>query len=124
MPPVLDGLPEWMPTMGTLLQERAAAWGIHEDLARDLGPALQALAEGGAEDEALLAERPEASYATVLRQLQGTVRWVKVGLEMYTACGPDCVREIADAGFKATACSKQASASSLRPNTCSMTPRL
>lgn len=35
-----------------------------------------------------------------LRQLQGTVSWVKVGLEMYTACGPDCVREIADLGFK------------------------
>ncbi|MES2696398.1 MAG: orotidine-5'-phosphate decarboxylase [Verrucomicrobiota bacterium] len=35
-----------------------------------------------------------------LRQLQGTVRWVKIGLEMYTACGPDAVREIADLGFK------------------------
>jgi orotidine-5'-phosphate decarboxylase len=35
-----------------------------------------------------------------LRQLQGTVRWVKVGLEMFTACGPDCVREIAGLGFK------------------------
>jgi len=35
-----------------------------------------------------------------LRQLQGSVRWVKVGLEMYTACGPDCVREVADLGFK------------------------
>ena len=34
-----------------------------------------------------------------LRQLQGTVRWVKIGLEMYTACGPDAVREIADLGF-------------------------
>ncbi|PTX92552.1 orotidine-5'-phosphate decarboxylase [Opitutus sp. ER46] len=34
-----------------------------------------------------------------LRQLQGTVRWAKVGLEMYTACGPDCVREIADLGY-------------------------
>ncbi|PAW65723.1 MAG: orotidine-5'-phosphate decarboxylase [Opitutia bacterium Tous-C1TDCM] len=34
-----------------------------------------------------------------LRQLQGTVRWVKVGLEMYTACGPDAVREIAGLGF-------------------------
>lgn len=34
-----------------------------------------------------------------LRQLQGTVRWVKVGLEMFTACGPDAVREIADLGF-------------------------
>src|SRR5215207_2645484 len=34
-----------------------------------------------------------------LRQLQGTVRWVKVGLEMFTACGPNCVREIAGLGF-------------------------
>jgi orotidine-5'-phosphate decarboxylase len=35
-----------------------------------------------------------------LRQLQGTVRWVKVGLEMFSACGPDAVREVADLGFK------------------------
>jgi len=35
-----------------------------------------------------------------LRQLQGTVRWVKIGLEMFTACGPDCVREVAGLGFK------------------------
>ena len=34
-----------------------------------------------------------------LRQLQGTVRWAKVGLEMFTACGPDSVRAIADLGF-------------------------
>lgn len=34
-----------------------------------------------------------------LRQLQGTVRWVKIGLEMFSACGPDAVREIADLGF-------------------------
>jgi orotidine-5'-phosphate decarboxylase len=38
--------------------------------------------------------------APALRQLQGTVRWVKIGLEMFTACGPDCVREIAGLGFK------------------------
>jgi orotidine-5'-phosphate decarboxylase len=37
--------------------------------------------------------------APILRPLQGTVRWVKVGLEMYTACGPDAVREIAGLGF-------------------------
>jgi orotidine-5'-phosphate decarboxylase len=37
--------------------------------------------------------------APTLRQLQGTVHWVKVGLEMFTACGPDCVREIAGLGF-------------------------
>jgi orotidine-5'-phosphate decarboxylase len=37
--------------------------------------------------------------APALRQLQGTVRWVKIGLEMFTACGPDCVREIAGLGF-------------------------
>ncbi len=35
----------------------------------------------------------------VLRQLQGIVRWAKVGLEMYTACGPDSVREIAGLGY-------------------------
>ncbi len=35
----------------------------------------------------------------VLKRLSGTVRWVKVGLEMFTACGPDCVRQVADAGF-------------------------
>jgi len=38
--------------------------------------------------------------APALRQLQGTVRWVKIGLEMFTACGPDCVREIAGLGFQ------------------------
>ena len=35
----------------------------------------------------------------VLRKLQGTVRWVKIGLELFTANGPDCVREIAGLGF-------------------------
>ena len=35
-----------------------------------------------------------------LRQLRGTVRTVKVGLEMFTACGPDSVREIAGLGFE------------------------
>lgn len=37
--------------------------------------------------------------APILGKLRGTVRWAKVGLEMYTACGPSCVREIADLGF-------------------------
>ncbi|MEO6004434.1 MAG: orotidine-5'-phosphate decarboxylase [Opitutus sp.] len=37
--------------------------------------------------------------APTLRRLAGTVRWAKVGLEMFTACGPDCVREVADMGF-------------------------
>jgi orotidine-5'-phosphate decarboxylase len=37
--------------------------------------------------------------APALKRLAGTVTWVKVGLEMFTACGPDCVREIADLGF-------------------------
>jgi len=37
--------------------------------------------------------------APTLRQLQGTVRWVKVGLEMFTSGGPDTVREIAAMGF-------------------------
>lgn len=36
----------------------------------------------------------------LLRALSGEIRWVKIGLQMFTACGPDCVREIADQGFK------------------------
>lgn len=40
-----------------------------------------------------------AAVTPTLRQLQGTVRWAKIGLEMFTACGPDCVREVADLGF-------------------------
>jgi orotidine-5'-phosphate decarboxylase len=37
--------------------------------------------------------------APVLTRLSGRVRWVKIGLEMFTACGPDCVREVAGMGF-------------------------
>ena len=36
----------------------------------------------------------------LLKQLAGEVSWVKIGLQMFTACGPDCVRRIADQGFK------------------------
>jgi len=39
------------------------------------------------------------AVAPVLTRLAGTVRWVKIGLEMFTACGPDCVREVAGLGF-------------------------
>lgn len=35
----------------------------------------------------------------LLRQLDGELKWVKVGLQMFTAHGPDWVREIADRGF-------------------------
>jgi len=35
----------------------------------------------------------------VLSRLSGHVRWAKIGLEMFCACGPDCVREVADMGF-------------------------
>lgn len=37
--------------------------------------------------------------APTLKRLAGTARWAKVGLEMFTACGPDCVREVADHGY-------------------------
>jgi len=47
---------------------------------------------------ALDAPSPRA-VAPILRRLSGTVRWAKIGLEMFTACGPDCVRETADLGF-------------------------
>jgi orotidine-5'-phosphate decarboxylase len=48
---------------------------------------------------ALDAQSPR-EVTPALKQLQGTLRWVKIGLEMFTANGPDCVREIAGLGFK------------------------
>ncbi len=52
-------------------------------------------------DLILALDAPSPRQVTpILRQLQGTVRWVKIGLEMFTACGPDCVRETAGLGFK------------------------
>jgi orotidine-5'-phosphate decarboxylase len=47
----------------------------------------------------VLDARSPAAVMPTLRQLQGTVKWAKIGLEMFTACGPDCVREVADLGF-------------------------
>jgi orotidine-5'-phosphate decarboxylase len=40
-----------------------------------------------------------AEAAPVLRQLSGRLRWVKIGLQMFTAYGPDFVREVAGQGF-------------------------
>lgn len=37
--------------------------------------------------------------APILRQLSGHLRWVKIGLQMFTAYGPTYVREVADLGF-------------------------
>jgi len=37
--------------------------------------------------------------APILRQLSGRLRWVKIGLQMFTANGPDYVRRVADQGF-------------------------
>ncbi len=37
--------------------------------------------------------------APLLSRLRGPVRWVKIGLELFTAGGPDCVRQAADLGF-------------------------
>ena len=36
----------------------------------------------------------------LLKQLQGTVPWMKVGLQMFTAFGTDWVKEVADSGYK------------------------
>src|SRR5580700_9682614 len=38
--------------------------------------------------------------APLLRSLRGSLRWVKIGLQMFTSCGPDCVREVAGHGFQ------------------------
>ena len=37
--------------------------------------------------------------APILRSLRGQLRWVKIGLQMFTAYGPDYVREVAGLGF-------------------------
>jgi orotidine-5'-phosphate decarboxylase len=37
--------------------------------------------------------------APILRQLRGHLRWVKIGLQMFTAHGPNYVREVAGMGF-------------------------
>jgi orotidine-5'-phosphate decarboxylase len=37
--------------------------------------------------------------APTLRQLRGQLRWVKIGLQLFTAYGPDYVREVAGMGF-------------------------
>jgi len=37
--------------------------------------------------------------APILNQLRGQLRWVKIGLQMFTAYGPDYVREVAGLGF-------------------------
>jgi len=37
--------------------------------------------------------------APILKQLRGSLRWLKIGLQMFTAYGPDYVRAIADEGF-------------------------
>lgn len=40
-----------------------------------------------------------AAALPLLRQLRGSLRWVKIGLQMFTAEGPDWVRSVADEGF-------------------------
>ncbi|HZZ56683.1 MAG TPA: orotidine-5'-phosphate decarboxylase [Opitutaceae bacterium] len=43
---------------------------------------------------------PDRAAATrILDEVSGTVQWVKVGLQMFTAYGPDWVREVAGRGF-------------------------
>lgn len=37
--------------------------------------------------------------APILRQLRGQLKWVKIGLQMFTAYGPNYVREVAGMGF-------------------------
>lgn len=52
-------------------------------------------------DLILALDVPTREQATpLLQQLRGSVRWVKIGLQMFTAYGPDYVRAVADEGFK------------------------
>ncbi len=47
-----------------------------------------------------LDEPSPRDVAPLLRRLGGQVRWVKIGLEMFTSSGPDGVREVAGMGFE------------------------
>jgi orotidine-5'-phosphate decarboxylase len=48
----------------------------------------------------VLDEPSPRDVAPLLRSLVGEVHWVKIGLQMFTACGPDCVREVAGLGYR------------------------
>jgi orotidine-5'-phosphate decarboxylase len=48
---------------------------------------------------ALDLETREEAFA-MLHRLGNSIEWVKVGLQLFTAYGPDFVREIADRGYK------------------------
>jgi orotidine-5'-phosphate decarboxylase len=51
-------------------------------------------------DLILVLDTPSVRPVTpVLKRLAGTVKWVKVGLELFTAEGPDGVREVAGLGY-------------------------
>ena len=51
-------------------------------------------------DLILALDYPTLSAARpLLKRLNGSLRWVKIGLQMFTAEGPDCVRAVADQGF-------------------------
>ncbi len=48
---------------------------------------------------ALDLERPEEAF-DLLNRLGDSLKWVKIGLRLFTAAGPDFVRKIADKGYK------------------------
>jgi orotidine-5'-phosphate decarboxylase len=48
---------------------------------------------------ALDVETREEALAT-LKTLGGSLQWVKIGLQLFTACGPDIVREIHELGYR------------------------
>jgi orotidine-5'-phosphate decarboxylase len=48
---------------------------------------------------ALDVETREEALRT-LKNLGDSLQWVKIGLQLFTACGPDIVREIADMGYR------------------------
>ena len=58
-------------------------------------------ASAGARDRLIVAlDFPSAEPALELaHQLSGVVRWLKVGLELYTAAGPEIVRKLRGLGF-------------------------
>ena len=75
---------------------------ISEGLNREVGPSRSASSDtlSAARDRMIVAldvPNAEAAYALVER-LEGTCRWFKVGLELFTAAGPAIVARLAESG--------------------------
>jgi len=73
---------------------------IGRDCTRQL-PSLNYVSAHPSCELILALDLPDRNDGTsMLRKLHGSLRWVKIGLQMFTAYGPDYVKAVSDEGFK------------------------